>query len=41
MGILVFIELSIGKERQVVLNINQRQKVILDCLGEKYWQIYS
>jgi transposase len=34
-------ELSIAKEVRGVININSRQKIILDCLGEKYWEIYS
>lgn len=34
-------ELSIGQEVRGVININGRQKIILDCLGEKYWGIYS
>lgn len=34
-------ELCIKQEMKVVLNINSRQKIILDCLGEKYWGIYS
>lgn len=34
-------ELSIGQEVKGIININNRQKIILDCLGEKYWGIYS
>ena len=34
-------ELCIKQEMKIVLNISPRQKVILDCLGEKYWGIYS
>lgn len=34
-------ELSIEQEVRGVININSRQKIILDCLGEKYWEIYS
>ena len=34
-------ELTIGQEVKGILNINNRQRIILDCLGEKYWGIYS
>jgi transposase len=34
-------ELSVGQEVKGILNINNRQRIILDCLGEKYWAIYS
>lgn len=34
-------ELSINQEVKGVLNINDRQKIILNCLGEKYWTVYS
>lgn len=34
-------ELTIGHEVKGVININDRQKIILNCLGEKYWGIYS
>ena len=34
-------ELCVKHEIKVVLNINSRQKIILDCLGEKYWSVYS
>jgi len=34
-------ELTIGNETQVVINIMPRHKIILDCLGERYWGIYS
>ncbi len=34
-------ELSIGQVVRGVININSRQKIILDCLGEKYGEIYS
>jgi transposase len=34
-------ELCIKHEVKIVLNLNPRQKIILDCLGEKYWGIYS
>ena len=34
-------ELTIGQEVKVILNINSRQRIILNCLGQKYWGIYS
>jgi len=33
--------LIIDKIKIVVTNIIDRQKVILDCLGQTYWQFYS
>ena len=33
--------LVINNQSQVVTNIIDRQKVILDCLGEPYWKVYS
>lgn len=34
-------ELSIGVDIKVILNLNERQKIILHCLGERYWGFYS
>ncbi len=34
-------ELSADSQVKGILNINARQKIILDCLGEKYWTVYS
>jgi transposase len=34
-------ELTIDGDSQLVINLSLRQKVILDCLGERYWAIYS
>jgi len=34
-------ELNIDAEAKVVINITPRQRIILDCLGERYWGIYS
>ncbi len=34
-------ELSVGMDIKVILNLNERQKIILDCLGERYWDVYS
>ena len=32
---------QIDKKKQLVTNIVERQKVILDCLGSVFWEIYS
>jgi transposase len=34
-------ELNIDAKTTVVINITPRQRIILDCLGERYWGIYS
>ena len=34
-------ELRVGEDIKVILNLNDRQKIILDCLGERYWGVYS
>lgn len=34
-------EFSVDAEVKGILNINARQRIILDCLGEKYWAVYS
>ena len=34
-------ELSIGMDIKVILNLNERQKIILHCLGQRYWGVYS
>lgn len=34
-------ELTIDGTSRLVVNISARQRVILDCLGERYWGIYS
>ena len=34
-------ELSIGADIKVILNLNERHKIILNCLGEAYGGIYS
>lgn len=34
-------EFSVDSEVKGILNINARQKIILNCLGEKYWAVYS
>ena len=33
--------LIIDKTTEVVTNIIDRQKIILDCLGKPYWEFYS
>lgn len=33
-------ELTVGIGVKVILNLNDRHKIILDCLGERYWAIY-
>ena len=33
--------LIMGTKEQQVLNLKERQRVILDCLGNQYWDIYS
>jgi len=34
-------ELSIDQNQKIVINLQERQKIILTCLGPPYWQIYS
>ena len=34
-------ELNVDAESKMVINITARQRIILDCLGERYWGIYS
>ena len=34
-------ELSVGTNIKVILNLNERQKIILNCLGDRYWGVYS
>ena len=34
-------ELSINSETTGILNIKEHHKVILNCLGDKYWDVYS
>ncbi len=34
-------ELSVGADIKVILNLNERQKIILNCLGDRYWGVYS
>ena len=34
-------ELSVGMDIKVILNLNERQKIILNCLGDRYWGVYS
>jgi len=34
-------ELSIGPNMKVILNLNERQKLILSYLGDRYWGVYS
>lgn len=33
--------LTLGSKEQLVLNLVERQRVVLNCLGSKYWEIYS
>jgi transposase len=33
--------LTISEEEQVVLNIKERNRIIIDCMGPKYQKIYS
>lgn len=33
-------ELTVSVDVKVILNLNDRHKVILDCLGERYWGVY-
>lgn len=32
--------LTVGVDVKVILNLNDRHKIILDCLGERYWRAY-
>ena len=34
-------ELRVGEDTKVILNLNERQKIILNCLDERYWGVYS
>ena len=34
-------ELSVSEDIKVILNLNERQKIILHCLGDRYWGVYS
>ena len=34
-------EFSVGVDIKVTLNLNDRQKIILNCLGDRYWDVYS
>jgi transposase len=34
-------ELSVGVDIKVILNLNDKQKIILNCLGERFWGVYS
>ena len=34
-------EFSINSETTGILNIKEHHKVILNCLGDKYWEVYS
>jgi transposase len=33
-------ELTVGEDVKVILNLNDKHKIILDCLGEQYWGVY-
>lgn len=33
-------ELTAGTDVKVILNLNDKHKIILDCLGERYWNAY-
>ena len=33
-------ELTVSVDVKVILNLNDRHKVILDCLGKRYWGVY-
>ena len=34
-------ELIIVNKQKIIVNISERQKVILECLGKLYWKVYS
>ena len=34
-------ELRVGEDIKVIFNLNERQKIIFNCLGERYWGVYS